>query len=388
MVLNDIVDNPQQRLIPHEGMVVDVNTWSAAHDYHSLHQQRHNMSMHSPGIVAGLEVVAWDPSDNSVVVNPGIAVDAEGHIVIVSQAQRFILQASEAGTIYLILQYREVPAGNYNDASSNGAEARYVMEAYRVEERRDLPDEPHIELARIQVNGTASPLTDAADPHLPRPNEIDIRFRRIAGARSTQSIRVGVIPLEMTSEGQILHANGVMGLLRAINLSTPYQGDFKGSINLSQEITDCDLLVVAGRQGFTLADEWIEVLRAFMERGGILFGEACGDNADESIPFRQSFIDLAERLTIEMTTVERGHWLFKSHYLFAQAPDGVNGPALIASGGGLIYSGGDFGCLWEGGRAENAATRERIRSAIELGVNLGAYASESVRMQSVRMVAQ
>ena len=64
----------------------------------------------------------------------------------------------------------------------------------------------------------------------------------------------------------MLHANGIMGLLRAINLNTPYHGEFKGSINLSQEITDCDLLVVAGRQEFTLADEWIEVLRAFMER--------------------------------------------------------------------------------------------------------------------------
>ena len=77
MTLNDMVEKPQQRLVPHEGMVVDVSTWNDAHNYHSVNQQRHNVSLHSAGIVAGLEVVAWDPPDNTAIVNPGIAVDAE-----------------------------------------------------------------------------------------------------------------------------------------------------------------------------------------------------------------------------------------------------------------------------------------------------------------------
>ena len=88
MPLTDMIDNPQQRLVPHEGLVVDVNTWTSAHDYHSTHQQRHNMALHSPGIVMGLEITPFDTPDNSIVVNPGAAIDPDGHLIIVGQQQR------------------------------------------------------------------------------------------------------------------------------------------------------------------------------------------------------------------------------------------------------------------------------------------------------------
>ena len=65
MALTDMMGNPQERLVAREGMVVDVSTWNASHDYHALHHLRHNVSLHSPGVIAGLEVVAWDPPDNS-----------------------------------------------------------------------------------------------------------------------------------------------------------------------------------------------------------------------------------------------------------------------------------------------------------------------------------
>lgn len=386
MALTDMMRSPQQRLVAQEGMVVDVSTWNASHDYHALHHLRHNVALHSPGVIAGLEVVAWDPPDNSVVINPGVAVDSEGHTVIVGEPQRFQLQTGDAGSLYLILQYREVPSGSGDSSAAQGS--GYLLEAYRVEERRELPDGPYVELCRIQVSGNGTAVSDAADPDSPRPDEVDLRFRKAAGTLAAETIKVGIIPLEMTPEGQILHFSGLMSLLKVINTTTPYLGEYIGSVNLSQEIADCHLLVVAGRQSFTLAPEWVLVVKSFLDRGGILLGEACGAGVTDSADFRQSFLELAVTLEVEMTTIERGHRLLKSHHLFAQAPDGADGPSLLAAGGNLIYSAGDYGCLWDGGRPDAPVTREIIRSATELGVNMGAYASESVRRQAVRMVAQ
>ncbi|MCI0822787.1 MAG: hypothetical protein J4N34_05090, partial [Chloroflexi bacterium] len=124
--------------------------------------------------------------------------------------------------------------------------------------------------------------------------------------------------------------------------------------------------------------------------------EACGVGDNGGDDFRQSFLQLAERLEVEMTTIERGDRLLKSHHLFSQPPDGADGPALVATGvatgtatsGNLIYTNADYGCLWDGGRPDAPATRDTIRSATEFGVNMCVFASESVRRQSIRMVAQ
>ncbi|MCH9010343.1 MAG: DUF4159 domain-containing protein [Chloroflexi bacterium] len=386
MLGRELQDAQVRRLVASEGMVVDVTAWNAAHDYHTVHQLRHNISMHRPGITSGLEVVAWDPPDNSIVINPGIALDSEGHTVVVADAQRFQLQTNEPGMLYLILQYREVPAGEGRGASdSDGGPTNSVIEAYRLEERRELPEDSYIELARIDVSGDGSTITDSLNVVNPTANEIDLRYRQLSGPRPIAYFRIGVVPLEMTEEGHVPHSLGVMSLIRSVNNSTPFFAEFKGSISLNQEIADCDLLVIAGHQKFSLADEWTEVLKTFLDRGGVVFGEACRAAEDNSSLFRQSFIDLADALDKQLASVERGNRLLTSHYLFAQAPDGPDGSGAIVAGDGLIYSDGDYGCLWDGGRPNVPASREAIRSALELGTNLGVLSSGRVRTQSVRM---
>ena len=386
MLGRELQDAQVRRLVASEGMVVDVTAWNAAHDYHTVHQLRHNISMHRPGITSGLEVVAWDPPDNSIIINPGIALDSEGHTVVVADAQRFQLQTNEPGMLYLVLQYREVPAGEGRGASdSDGGPTNSVIEAYRLEERRELPEDSYIELARIDVSGDGSTITDSLNVVNPTANEIDLRYRQLSGPRPIAYFRIGVVPLEMTEEGHVPHSPGVMSLIRSVNNSTPFFAEFKGSISLNQEIADCDLLVIAGHQEFSLADEWTEVLKTFLDRGGVVFGEACRASEDNSSPFRQSFIDLANALEKQLASVERGNRLLTSHYLFAQAPDGPDGSGAIVAGDGLIYSDGDYGCLWDGGRPNVPASREAIRSALELGTNLGVLSSGRVRTQSVRM---
>ena len=82
-------------------------------------------------------------------------------------------------------------------------------------------------------------------------------FRSISRRRRVATVRIGVVPLEMDSEGRIVNSSGVMNLIQAIKNSTHYGAEFKGSVNLGHEITECDLIFLTGQQEFTLADEWM-----------------------------------------------------------------------------------------------------------------------------------
>ena len=390
MSLADVLKRPLRRLVPHEGLVIDVPTWNAAHDYHIYHQRLHALAMHSPGVITGLEVVAWEPPGNSIVINPGIAVDAEGRTIIMGEPQRFQLRTGEPGTVYLTVQYREV-SDNTDSSAEEDSQVRHVQEAYLLEERRQPPDGPYIELARVQISGTGATVSDARNPHSPAADEIDTRYRMVSGPQPLGYINIGVVPLEVTPDGQIPHAAGVMSLVQVINATTRYHAEFKGSINLNQEIVECDLLIMAGQQEFVFPDDWVLVISRFLERGGVILGEPSGaETADDSVgpTFPQAFLNLAERLGRDLTVVERGHPMFSAHHIFSQAPAGINDKALLVEADGVVYSDANYGSLWSGGISDEPASRETIRSATELGTNIAIFASRRTQMRAAKVIAQ
>ncbi len=65
MTLSDYIKKPLRRMNPYRGLVVDVPTWVDAHDYHRAAQRMHSLSLHSPGVVAGLEVVSGGNSPDN-----------------------------------------------------------------------------------------------------------------------------------------------------------------------------------------------------------------------------------------------------------------------------------------------------------------------------------
>ena len=122
--------------------------------------------------------------------------------------------------------------------------------------------------------------------------------------------------------------------------------------------------------------------------GGVLLGEACGadvDRFEDAVAFRQSFGELAGKLGPDLGPVERGHSLLSSLHLFTSVPEGVDGPGLMIANGGIVYSDGDYGCLWDGGWEKKPAPRESIRSGVELGVNLAAYSAQRSRRRSLKV---
>ncbi len=84
--------------------------------------------------------------------------------------------------------------------------------------------------------------------------------------------------------------------------------------------------------------------------------------------------------------LERRHPVFAAPHLFAEPPEGIDGPAAMFGQSGISYSDGDYGCLWDGGRPEKPASRSAIRSGLEMGVNLAAYSYQRTHSNLVRMV--
>ena len=383
MTLPEAIKRPQRRINPYRGLVIDVPTWVDAHEYHRTQQQLHGLLMHSSGIVAGLEVRAAqaEAAGDSIVIHPGVAMDDAGHTIIVNEVLRFPLQTEEEGIVYLTLQYREVPDETVRPPGEDQPRPLYTLEAYRLEERRRLPEEPYVELARIHVSGTGAAIAGPANPRDPALDEIDLRHRVIAGPRPLGQVGVGMI-----GPGSVYHVAGLMNLLQAVNTTTSYRADFKGTIDLKQEVADCQLLIMAGGVRFNVTVESEAFLKNFLDRGGVLLGEACGaitNSTDESVDFRDAFGELAIRLGKDLAPVRQGHPLLTSLHIFGGAPDGIDGPATIMADGGLVYSSGDFGCLWNGGRSDPPAPRETIRSAVELGINLCAYTARATQIHSL-----
>ena len=389
MSLDEMIKKPLRRLNPYRGLVIDVPTWSAAHDYHNTQRRLHAMSMHRAGVVTGLEVVGWNPPDGSVVIYPGLAVDHDGHTIIVGEPQRFQVQTGEAGTLQLVIQYREVADEMAHTGEGEEPQALYILEAYRLDGRLQIPEDDYIELARIQISGTGAAVIDAQNTLEPLPDEIDLRHRTVAGSRPLGQVAIGVVPLETTPDGAVRHQPGALNLIRNINATTEYRAEFKGQINLNQEITDCHILLMAGREEFALTEVWEGSLRNYLDRGGIIFGECCGageSRVDQESPFQRSFREMADRLGRPLVPIERRHPVFATPHLFAEPPEGIDGPAAMFGESGIIYSDGDYGCLWDGGRPEKPASRSAIRSGVELGVNLAVYSYERTHGYSVRMV--
>ena len=344
--------------------------------------------MHSPGVVLGLDVVAWNPPDNSVVIYQGVALDSNGHTMVVEDPQRFNLQVTEQGTAYIVLRYREVADEMADTPGEGGPQARYIVEGYTLEERRELPDEPYVELARVEISGAGAVISDSQSYWSPQPNQIDLRHRMISGPRAIGELGIGVVPLENGDDGVTRHLAGALGLVRAINSTTGYRAAFKGPISLNEEVRDCHTLLFSGRGEFALTDTWEEVLQNFLSRCGIIVGEVCRaspEDAQDSETFSDSFKAMAGRLDRKLTPLYRGHDLFEAYHLFSEAPDGINGPPELLENDGIVFSDGDYGCLWNGGKPEQPASRASIRAAVELGVNLGVYSSQRVHQHSILM---
>jgi hypothetical protein len=174
--LKEIFKFQLKRVNPFPGLSVDADTWRDAHNYSRDQLRLHNLLFHQVGIIEGLGVTASEPPDLSVNIQPGAALDPEGNVILVRNVYHHQIQSREKKTIYIIIQFREVLEGPYQ--SPDGGQPTRIVDGYRIQERDNLPEEPYLELARIELDPTEGPIREAKTRAEPAINELNPGFRR------------------------------------------------------------------------------------------------------------------------------------------------------------------------------------------------------------------
>jgi hypothetical protein len=345
MDFEDIAKFQLKRVNPFQGLVIDSDTWRDAHEYHRGQQRLHMLAFHSIGIVGGLKVVASEPADLSVIIQPGMAVDNEGNVIIVPEPQHYQIQTREKSTIYLIIQFREVPTEPYQPPE--GGQPTRIMEAYRVQEREKLPDEPYLELCRISFDPAEKTIKDTGKSSKPGKNEIDLRFRQEVTQQATplvespsapERVQVQVKenvdrPVETVSIGYAvlgeaeknLHLAGLQNLVNQVNHQTNLNVNLVDNITLAKEINQLSLIYLTGNSQFELNEKEQGALNDFLQSGGVIFGEGCaegqqGTASKGSKEFGLAFNQLAGLLKCKLEVVQRGHLLLSACHVFAEVP--------------------------------------------------------------------
>ena len=397
MNLDEILKLKLKRVNPFQGLVIDSDTWRDAHEYHRSQQRLHILAFHNIGIIDGLEIVANKAPDLSVNIYPGMAVDPEGNVIIVPETQNYRIQTHEKRIIYLIIQFREVPAEPYQPP--DGGQPTRIIEAYRIQERDKLPTEPYLELCRINFDPTDKAIRDAKNPSQIGKNEIDLSFRQETTGVSKPPVEQIAIqnkvitPVQPSTPfaeetiaighavlgeaGMNLHSGGLQNLIKEINRHGGFVANLSENIALDKKINRFALIYVTGNSRFELTAEQQSALSDFLQSGGVIFGEGCNEESQGTSlkgakGFGLAFNQLANQFKCKLEVVQRGHTLLSACNIFSEVPQGVE-IAMLLEGGHMIYSGSDYGCAWQGGYQGKPLSRDNIRNSLEIGTNIVTY---------------
>jgi hypothetical protein len=354
------------RVQPFAGLVIDPSTWGTAHDYHRLHHRLHLLSMHGSGIANGLTVAPSDPPGDAVLVEPGVAVDGAGEVIVVSERERIGVDA-RSGTAYIALEHVAVsPLRADGTPEEDPQEARgRVVESHRIAVLTEPPQAPALELARVTIEaGAQLAITAARDPWTPGPNEIDARYRVGGGEQSPPDVRVALVSPDAGDESVQSHLQGFAHLLRACAFAgvraTPV-------FAANGEVPEAELLYVTGHAE---AEPWnglVDGLRERLVGGSWVFADSCGCGAGAS--FVQGLEPLLEAVPGVPGEAETEALVGYARYVFGAPPPGAC-EGDLKWGGRAVLSARDYGCAWTGHSSDGPLPRSQIRDALEFGVNI------------------
>jgi hypothetical protein len=356
----------RQRVNVREGAMIDADIWTAAHTYHESALDLHTRALHGVGIVMGLEVEPSDPPSRSLILQPGVAIDADGRLIHVDQPLRLTLPADKKGVLCVALRYAEVPDP---DHAPNGVD-RLVVRYHCVATAPPLPP-TDIEVARVAFSDSVVEIRRPADPWDPKPGNIDIRSRR--QLRPSTVSTVDVATLITANDTWQAHRTGLMNLVRELQMTAPFVVRYAGDLTSDQAPGGCQVLYICGAGKAALSDQDVKHLQAFVQGGGLLYAEPCAEQESRTQE-NGRFIDSLKRLlggaVSGLHPVEWGHSLLSARHVFGTIPEGVGGSAPILSDGRIILNPNDYGCYWSGRAGKGNLPRPIIREALEFGVNV------------------
>jgi hypothetical protein len=356
---------PLKRIKPVDGMAVTAEVWNDAHQYHQQHNQFHNLLQHGWGIVTGLQVIASDPPDSSIYIQPGVAVDQLGRCIVLQQPVSYEIGNELEGLIYLLISYSET-AVDTSQATQPGA-PQFIQSGFSITARSTLPNSPVVELARIYRTSRKEPFVDAVLPLAPTPNEIDLTRRRQLRVLREVNLSISYLGSASPSYGQ-----GLFLLANTLNQTTSLQVNVLDEAQLAPGIELNDLICLVGQGPFEFTQGLINGLSNYVKKGqGTLWIESLDAEASAS------FNNLLQGMSAQLTPLSGRHSLLSTPHLFNTPPQGydLNTPPEVYVDEGILLSTAQYGQLWQGQNKQGPALREQIRAAVEWGQNLIWYAA-------------
>ncbi|WP_218081928.1 DUF4159 domain-containing protein [Anthocerotibacter panamensis] len=370
-----------ERLQAADGLLINAERWDLAHSYHRKRQNFHFQSLHHPGIVSGLGVSviptgAAVPNQyrdgRSVQLQPGIALDVSGNPIVVPEPENFqiaVQVGEEPLMVYLVVSYVDP-----DDLRLPGNRT-LVRETFRIDLKTSLPANNEVEVCRILLQPGPVQLSVPADVFFPGYNNLDLRFRSQARARSQAMVRVAqVTHSDPTHTRNFFNLSYLLRAVEALYPALAGAGDV-GQVTLDPQeetVGNYDLLYLTGRDSLNLDAGQRRVLAAYLARGGVLLVEAPPD----APALMESTMALAEQFKTPLDYLERlrrNHPLRTQPFLFAALPTLNQQSLRLLTGGGIILVVGDL--IAACGLDEAlSSSRVAIRTAQELGVNLLHYA--------------
>ena len=375
MPLETMIQHKITGIRPFNELPIDAEIWKQAHNHHHLHRYLHAVAAHRPGVVFGLEVVASQVKNRTVVVAPGVAIDSEGQTLVVSKPVSLVIDPVR-GNVYVTLAFLREKDSRSAVSVGSGQDYYRELEGRSLITVKELPKTAYIELARIYSSAADKPVKDAANPSGPASDEINLLFRTLSFPHcyaDTSVAELSYVPIPPTSP-MTPNRSGLWHLLRegsGRGFHLAYSGTLKAPAAGQDIGTQPSLVYVAGRQGFEPFSDTQEAgLRNFLDGGGMLFGEASQGSAE----FGAGFQELAGKMGAKLKKLAKNSPLLTAHYVFSAPPPGAQstGEVLADLDIGIVFSTYDYGGAWQGELEKPDApdARERIRQAQEFGLNI------------------
>ncbi|MFB2769539.1 DUF4159 domain-containing protein [Pelatocladus sp. BLCC-F211] len=367
---------PFERLQASDGLLINAERWRRAHEYHRQRQNAHYQCINQPGIVCGLgvrviaaprQIEAKYRDERWVQIQPGIAINIAGNLIIVPHPIDFRIATEVTGNepvmVYLIASYVDP------DELRHGSQREVVQETFRIDEKSTTPPNSDVEICRVLLQPGPVKISPTADVFFPGYNNIDLRYRRQAQARPQAIVRMAQVnhndPECARNFFQISY------LLQAVEPLYPYLrgADELGQVTFNDhQIQEYDLLYFTGKQALSLNSRELELLKSYLNQGGVLLVDAQPD-ANALIESTQALAQQLESPLRPLEECRRDHPLRTQPFLFAALPIIHQLPIRLLTGGGIILVIGDLASAW-GLDQELSLPRMIIRTAQELGVNI------------------
>ena len=426
---------PLKRLQVEDEVLINAERWQVAHNYHHQRQNIHYQSVNQAGIVCGLgvriiELIDEEISDpiyedgRGIQIQPGIAIDMEGNIIVVPKAENFHIdtevKTQESQMVFVVVSYPDPE--ELNKSRNNGKEYNpIVQETFRILEKTDKEpvSDKELEVCRIKLQKSQDGKVKLEKPNEvfnPGYNQLDLRYRVQACAKPQAIVRFATIK-KQDSPNALTFSNlrSLPSLYPALQVTACQEKDFA-------TISNYDLLFLKEQH---LAETNLpeEDLKEYLNKGGVILIEipltttatkniitqqklekalskindlesghqdsklaplteikpnleadlqTIEKNFDEEINQKLRQFDLLLELEIPIENWENlqpNHPLRTEPFLFGALPSITGSPIQILTQGGIVMIIGSLFSIWELD-SELTLPRETIRTAQEMTINI------------------